>query len=84
MSETARGDRSLAEISLDSWVILGAPDLAASHTRRLAELGLRAGSRVRVLFDAVGGGKVVAVAEGRVALDHATCRHIPVTVEAQP
>lgn len=83
MSKPARGGPSLAEISLDSWVILGPPDLAASHIRRLAELGLRAGTRVRVLFDTVGGGRVIAVAEGRMALDGATCRRIPVTVASK-
>ncbi len=84
MSRSTQGGQSLAEISLGSWVILGAPDLAAAHTRRLAELGLRVGSRVHVLFNAVGGGKVVVVEHGRVALDHATCRRIPVTTQPPP
>lgn len=84
MRQTACGGPTLAEISLQTWVIVGPPDLAASHTRRLAELGLRVGSRVRVLFDAVGGGKVIAVEHGRVALDQATCRRIPVTLEPLP
>ncbi|HET9187176.1 MAG TPA: FeoA domain-containing protein [Acidothermaceae bacterium] len=73
---------TLADVSLRNWVILGTPHVAASQRRRLGELGLRAGSRVYLLLDAVGGGRVVVVDQGRVALDRATCRRIPVTVEA--
>ncbi len=92
-SKTPEGRRSLADIPLRKWVILGSPELAASHARRLAELGLRAGSRVCVLVEAVGGGRVVAVGgvggvgaveQGRVALDRSTCRRLPVRVERRP
>ena len=70
--------QSLADISQQRWAILGDPALSAPHTRRLAELGLRAGARVFVLRKTVGGGRVIALEHGRVALDHATCRRIPV------
>lgn len=83
MSQPALRYSTLAEIPLRRWAILGAPALGSAHVRRLAELGLRSGSRVLVLHNAVGGGRVVAVDQGRVALDHATCCRIPVTVAAR-
>jgi hypothetical protein len=81
MGQPPLRSRTLADVSLRNWVVLGTPDVAASQLRRLAELGLRAGSRVYLLLDAVGGGRVLVVDQGRVALDRATCRRIPVTVE---
>lgn len=40
--------------------------------RRLAELGVRPGSRVTVLRRTAGGGRIVGVAGARVALDAGT------------
>ncbi len=40
-----------------------------SVRRRLAEMGLRTGSHVRVLYRTTGGGRVVSVGGARVALD---------------
>ncbi|MEZ5185677.1 MAG: FeoA family protein [Candidatus Nanopelagicales bacterium] len=37
--------------------------------RRLAEMGVRPGSHIRVLYRTTGGGRVVAVGGARVALD---------------
>lgn len=37
--------------------------------RRLAEMGLRTGSHIRVLYRTAGGGRVVSVGGARVALD---------------
>ncbi len=73
------GQATLADVSQRCWAILGVPEVTATHARRLAELGLRAGARVRVLLDTVGGGRVVAIGAGRIALDGATCRRIPVS-----
>lgn len=41
----------------------------ASIRRRLAEMGVRSGSHVRVLYRTTGGGRVVAVGGARIALD---------------
>ncbi|HPE12295.1 MAG TPA: FeoA domain-containing protein [Actinomycetota bacterium] len=40
-----------------------------SMKRRLAEMGIRTGSHVRVLYRTTGGGRVVSVGGARVALD---------------
>lgn len=47
-------------------VAVGAPP--AARTRRLGELGLRAGARVTVLRRTAGGGRLVAIGDDRVAL----------------
>jgi ferrous iron transport protein A len=58
---------TLAEISGAVTVteVGGSPSLR----RRLAEMGLRPGSHVRVLYRTTGGGRVVSVGGARVALD---------------
>lgn len=87
MRKRSSGQPTLADIAQCSRAVLGVPRLNAKQSRRLAELGLRAGTRVYVVLDTVGGGRVIAVAavnaldHGRVALDRATCRRIPVDVE---
>jgi Fe2+ transport system protein FeoA len=76
---------TLDDVPPRSSVILGQPHLGLGHTRRLAELGLRAGARVRVVLRTAGGGRVIAVDESRIALDRQTLRRIPVThVEREP
>lgn len=61
---------------------LGAPvrvcasDASADLTRRLAELGLRAGAVVRCLQRTAGGGRVVDVAGTRVALGREVLRAV--------
>lgn len=42
---------------------------APAVRRRLAEMGVRPGCHVRVLYRTTGGGRVVAVGGARVALD---------------
>jgi ferrous iron transport protein A len=59
-------------------VVMGAPRLDAARTRRLAELGLRAGVEVLVLHRTAGRGRVLAVGDSRIALDHDTLRSLPV------
>jgi ferrous iron transport protein A len=46
-----------------------AVDAAAPAQRRLAELGVRVGSHIRVLYRTTGGGRVLAVDGSRVAID---------------
>lgn len=46
--------------------------------RRLAELGIRAGSHVRVLSRATGGSRVLAVDGSRIAIDAELARLIEV------
>ncbi len=55
-------------------------DLPLVARRRLAELGLRAGATVEVVHRTAGGGRVVAVAGSRIALDRATAHGIQVLV----
>jgi ferrous iron transport protein A len=57
---------------------VGIPSLAAHQTRRLAELGLRAGVEVVILHRTAGRGRVLAVGDIRIALDRATLRRLPV------
>jgi ferrous iron transport protein A len=46
-----------------------AVDASTPARRRLAELGIRVGSHVRVLYRTTGGGRVLAVDGSRVAID---------------
>ena len=51
--------------------------------RRLAELGIRAGEQVRVLHRTAGGGRVLAVADTRIALSRAVLRGVEVDPDPQ-
>ncbi|GAB2465809.1 FeoA family protein [Jatrophihabitans fulvus] len=51
-------------------------------TRRLAELGIRRGSEIRVLGRSAGGGVTVAIGTSRLALDRTVLRGIEVVVPA--
>ncbi|MDV3221435.1 FeoA family protein [Intrasporangium sp.] len=59
-------------------VVMGVPRLDAARTRRLAELGLRAGTKVLLRNHTAGGGRIVAVGDTRIALDRATLLRLPV------
>jgi ferrous iron transport protein A len=50
--------------------------------RRLAELGVRPGAKVAVLRRTAGGGRILNVADARVALDAATARVIELSGSA--
>jgi ferrous iron transport protein A len=69
---------TLADATPQVPVVLGVPQLTAPQTRRLAELGLRAGGRVTVLHRTAGGGRLVAVGHTRIALDRQTLTGLPV------
>jgi ferrous iron transport protein A len=60
-------------------VVLGPPDLGAATTRRLGELGLRAGTEVVILHRTAGLGRVIAAGDTRIALDRATLDAWPAT-----
>ena len=49
--------------------------------RRLAELGIRSGERVRVLHRTAGGGRVVAVSDTRIALSRAVLRGVEIDLD---
>lgn len=68
----------LAQQPLGSRVVLGPPLLATATTRRLGELGLRAGTEVVILHRTAGRGRVIATGDTRIALDRATLEAWPV------
>lgn len=73
---------TLDGVPLREPVRLGAPGLDATVTRRLAELGLREGAIVTVLYRTAGGGRIVAVDGARIALDRSTLALMPVARRA--
>lgn len=83
MSEEAT---TLAGQPVGRRVVMGTPRLDAGRTRRLAELGLRAGAEVLLLHRTAGRGRVLAVGDTRIALDRATLQCLPVasTIEEGP
>lgn len=76
LSRPPRGNLSAQPIG--QRVILGVPGLDTARTRRLAELGLRPGAEVAVLFRTAGGGRVLAVEDARIAIDRVTLEALPV------
>ena len=55
--------------AVGSTLTLAGVDLSVAKRLRLAELGLRAGAVVTVLSRTIGGGRLIGVGPGRVALD---------------
>lgn len=66
------GSSSLADLEVGARATLTSLRLGAGLARRLAELGVRPGAEVTVLHRTSGGGRILAVADGRIALDRAT------------
>jgi ferrous iron transport protein A len=62
-------------------VVLVASSAERRRALRLAELGLRPGSRLTVLSRTSGGGRVVGVGHARIALGRALARHLHVAPE---
>lgn len=56
---------------------------AGVQGRRLAQLGLRAGAEFVVVMRTSGGGRVIAVAGSRIALDRMTAQELQVTIPEQ-
>ena len=54
-------------------------DVEPTLTRRLAELGIRAGQHVTPVHRTAGGGRVLAVGDTRLALARSVLRRITVT-----
>jgi ferrous iron transport protein A len=74
----AGGAKTMADQQVGRRVVLGAPHLDPARVRRLAELGLRAGTEVLVLHRTAGRGRILAVGETRIALDRATLEALPI------
>lgn len=66
-------------------VVLGTvADPDPARVRRLAELGLRPGVRVRVLRRTAGGGRIVAIGDDRVAVARSVLASIDVLPDSGP
>lgn len=63
-------------------LVLRRPDLPVPLSRRLAELGLRAGAVVTVVRRTAGGGRIIGIGDARVALGRQTLRQVSVDLEA--
>lgn len=75
---------TVRDLAVGECAILGVPEVDRPQRIRLAELGLRPGQPVTVVQRAVGGARVVSVADSRIALDSRTAGRIPVTRGGQP
>ena len=75
---------TLKDVPAQSLVVFGCPRVDAVRARRLAELGLRAGARIRVLIHTAGGGRLVAVGDSRIALDRHTASQLLIVTDEQP
>lgn len=73
---------TVAGLAVGETATLGEPRLAPAARRRLAELGLRPGERVRLAQRSVGGVRVLEVECMRIAVDAATAACLP--VESDP
>lgn len=74
---------TLATVRRNVRVTLGPTRAPAVLARRLAELGLRPGAQVTVLLRTPGDGRVLAVANARLAVDRRTLLTLPVLSEGQ-
>ena len=73
---------TLAVAPLDTPLLLTGVHPDDTTARRLASLGLRRGTRVALVQRLAGGGRIVSVAGGRVAVDAAVLAELPVEVAA--
>lgn len=60
---------TLAQASVGQSLTLRRAEGSPDFCRRLAALGLRRGARISVVQRTAGGGRIIAVAGGRIALD---------------
>ncbi|MCA0435455.1 MAG: ferrous iron transport protein A [Actinobacteria bacterium] len=68
--------RTVADAPLGATLSVASIAAEGPAQRRLAELGIRPGARVAVLRRTAGGGRILGVADSRVALDAGTARTI--------
>lgn len=68
--------RTVSDVPLGEVFHVGAVSAPPRVLRRLAELGVRAGTQLTVLRRTAGGGRILAVAGSRVAVDAWTARTI--------
>ena len=78
----AASDVPLRDAPLGRVLVLREAGLPPSTRRRLSTLGLRPGSRLRLLAKTFGGGRVAKVGEARLALGAPLCRELRVDVTA--
>lgn len=71
----------LADVAPGARVVLVATSAEPRRALRLAELGLRPGSRLVVLSRTPGGGRVVGVGHARIALGRGLTRRLHVAPE---
>jgi ferrous iron transport protein A len=74
------GEQPLGSVALGSEATLVGLHLADATRLRLTELGLRPGAVVRVLSRTPGGGRVIGLGAGRVAVDRATAKAVTVSL----
>lgn len=60
-------------------IVVSAPAGSAATSRRLAELGIRPGARLRIVSRTSGGGAIVAIGDDRLAVSHAILTAVEVT-----
>lgn len=77
-------DTTLRNCALNVDMTIHSVDLDERHRFRMLELGLRAGTIVRVIQKSIFGGRVVAKGTERIALDGQTASHIHVEVTTHP
>jgi ferrous iron transport protein A len=68
-----QNEQSLHAVELGAAVRLTALGVADATRLRLAELGLRPGVVLRVLTRTPGGGRVIGIGAGRIALERFRC-----------
>ncbi|WP_206079897.1 FeoA family protein [Propioniciclava coleopterorum] len=73
---------NLAGAPMDTPLLLTGVHPDHTTARRLASLGLRRGSRIELVQRLAGGGRIVSVAGGRVAVDAAVLRELSAEVAA--
>lgn len=72
---------TVADAPLGATLTLESVTIAEGARRRLAELGLRPGALLTVVRRTAGAGRIVAVADSRIALDVVTARSLLVRRE---
>ncbi len=77
-----RESLTLAAAPLGTPLILTGVHPDHTTARRLASLGLRRGTRVALVQRLAGGGRIVSVAGGRVAVDADVLAQLPAEVAA--